>query len=94
VIRDRTLVKLALTVTAGFVLWDLLRGLSILFIVALSNADNVFRFEPLSWRVGGRTVSLYELVQGLVEAALLLVIVWVLRRRSRPEPVVPASPAL
>jgi hypothetical protein len=87
-VSDRTLVKLALSVTAGFVLWDLLRGLSILLIVALSNADNVFRFEPLSWRIGGRTVSLYELAQGGVEAAVLLLLVWLLRRRSRPEPAV------
>ena len=89
-VSDRTLVKLALSITAGVVLWDLLRGLSILFIVVLSNSDNVFRFEPFSWRVGGRTISLYELAQGSVEAAVLLLLVWLLRRRMRSEPAVTA----
>jgi hypothetical protein len=93
VMNDRTLVRLVLGVAAGVVLWDLLRGLSVLLIVVLSNADNAFRFEPLSWRVGGRTVSFYELAQGLIEAVLLLLIVWVLRRRSRSEPAVTASHA-
>jgi hypothetical protein len=81
-VSNRTLLKVGLGVAAGFVTWDILRGVGI-FLVVLASSDNTFRFEPLSWRVDGRTLTVYQLVLGIIEAALLLLLVWGLRRRWR-----------
>jgi hypothetical protein len=83
--NNQSLPRFVFGVTAAFVAWDILRGVSTFVVAALSEGDNLYRFQPLSWTVIGRTIALSQLGQGLIEGALLLLIVWWVRRRSRPK---------
>ena len=76
----RRFVAVTLAAALGFSLWDVLRGISTLVTVYADDA-NVYRYSPLSWTVGGRTLTIYQLVQGLIEVALALLIAWWLHRR-------------
>jgi hypothetical protein len=80
-VDKRRFVAVALAAALGFSLWDALRGISTLITVLADDAGHIYEYSPLSWRVGGRTLTIYQLVQGLIEVVLVLLIAWWLRHR-------------
>src|SRR5438270_12776 len=80
-VDKRRFVAVTLAAALGFSLWDVLRGISTLVTVYADDA-NVYRYSPLSWTVGGRTLTIYQAGSGAY------------RGRARPADRVVASPPL
>lgn len=92
-IRDVTLVTLALAIAIGWSLFQVAAGfgelVSTLLIDYHGNAEIIAASrlsEPLTWDVGGRILTLGPLLRGSVElAAALLIALFVRRQIPRPD---------
>ena len=52
--------------------------------VFAGDKHHFYAYLPVTWVVGGRTLTFNQLVDGLIELALALLIVWWVRRRWQP----------
>jgi hypothetical protein len=91
-IRDATLVTIALGIAFGWALFQVAEGVSTLVATLLTRYPepgelfDLTRDQPLSWDVGGRVVTLWPLVEGLIQLAVVLGVAVVLRRRDIAKP--------
>ena len=85
-LRDATLVTIALGIALGWALFQVAEGVSLLVTTLLTETPTAaevghYFFEPLTWRVGGRVLTLGALARGLVELAVVLAVAVFLGRR-------------
>jgi len=84
-LREVTIVALALGIAVGWTLIGLANGVSSLvtgLLTEYSDPAQIFEGAPLSWRIGDRVLTLYPLVEGLVELGVVLMVAWFVLRRS------------
>jgi hypothetical protein len=88
-LRDTSLVAVALAIALGWALFQVAEGVSATLSTLLTDypggADGLHAFfEPLTWTVGGRVLTLGPPLRGLVELAVVLAVaLLVVRRRAR-----------
>ena len=87
-LRDVTLTSLAVAIALGWSLFQVAQGVSDLVtnLVTHRSASDLLdlsSFRPLTWVVGGRILSLYSLVSGLVDFAVVLAVALLVLRYSR-----------
>ena len=92
-LRDTTLVTLALAIALGWSLFQLASSISDAVSTLLTDFPNASALtesslsEPLTWEIGGRIVTLGAALRGAVElAAVLCVAALVYRRSDRVRP--------
>jgi hypothetical protein len=87
-LRDTTLVTLALAIGLGWSLYQFANGVGNMVVGLLAvHASNNFAYSDqlLAWRVGGRVLVLYGVVYGLVELAVTLGVALLVRERLQPK---------
>lgn len=84
--RDTTLTTLAFAIALGWTLYQVAAGVATLITVALDSYDEPFNnpYAMLTWVWGNHVFTFQPLLQGLIEFAVVLVVVLVVQRRSRP----------
>jgi hypothetical protein len=86
-LREATLLTLALGIALGWALFQVADGVSTLVGTLLtdfpepSDIFNVTSSAPLSWEVGGRLLVLWPLVSGLIQLAVVLAVAALIPRR-------------
>jgi predicted anti-sigma-YlaC factor YlaD len=86
-LRDATLVTIALAIALGWALFQVAEGLSAVFTTLLTEypseagAAHTF-FEPLTWNVRDRVLTLGPLLRGLIELAAVLSLALLLSRKG------------
>jgi len=86
-LREATLTTLAFAIALGWALYQAVSGLAYLITTALTSVDTgdgPFGLGPLTWRLGNHVFAFAALIQGLIEFALVLAVVLLVRRRFRP----------
>ena len=87
-LRDATLLAIALGIALGWALFQVAHGVSVLINTLLADYPaapgiHAFNFEPLTWEVGGRLLTFAELPRGLVEHGVVLAVaLFLVRRRN------------
>jgi hypothetical protein len=87
-VRRLTLLTLLLGVALGWSLFEIARGVGVLVTTLLKHVpdEGLYGYQPLAWQVGDRVILLQELVEGLIELGLLLLLTArIARIRRRPE---------
>ena len=89
-LRDVTLLALALAIALGWSLVRVAQGVADLVATLLehrssSQLPDLQDAEPLTWVVSGRVLSLYSLVTGLVEFAVVLAVALLVLKRFGPD---------
>jgi hypothetical protein len=87
-VRRLTLLTLLLGVALGWSLFEIARGVGVLVTTLLKHVpdEGLYGYQPLAWQVGDRVILLQELVEGLIELGLLLLLTaGIARIRRRPE---------
>jgi hypothetical protein len=85
--RRLSLLTLMLGVALGWSLFEIARGIGVLVTTLLEHvpSESFYDYQPLTWHVGRRVFLFQELVEGLIELGLLLLlaggIAWI-RRHS------------
>lgn len=89
-LRDLTLVTLALAIALGWTLFQVAQGaaqlVSTLLIDYPRSADtfgSIRYSEPLTWVVGDRILTFGPLLRGVVELAVVLAVAMLVYRQSR-----------
>jgi hypothetical protein len=85
-LRDLTLVSIALAIALGWSLFQLASGVSDLITLFFVNydAENAAAFgssQPLTWTVGDRVLSFYPLLRGAVQLVVVLAVALFIRSR-------------
>ena len=82
-LRDTTLTTLAFAIALGWSLFQVVSGLGYLITVTLqkSSPDDLYRVGPLSFTLGRRVFIFQPLLQGLVEFAAVIALVFFVQRR-------------
>jgi len=84
-LRETTLTTVAFAIALGWSLYQVASGLGGLIVVALANSDGANPFGTrIGWTWGGHVFEFQGLLQGLIEFAVILAVVLVVQRRSRP----------
>ena len=86
--RRLTLLTLMLGVALGWALFEIARGVGVLVTTLLKHVpdDGLYQYQPLAWQVGDRVILIQELVEGLIELGLLLLLaVGISRFRRRAD---------
>lgn len=85
-LRETRLTALAFAIALGWSLYQAASGLAYLVTNALQSVDTgePFGLGPLTWKLGDHVFAFAPLIQGLIELALVLSVVLVVRRRLRP----------
>jgi hypothetical protein len=96
-IRDLTLTTFALAIAGGWALFQVASGLANTITVLLNHfppdelRSSSSYFGVLAWRVGGRILTLGDLVKGLIELAVVVAVaLWI---RSRQDHAGDAAPS-
>jgi hypothetical protein len=91
-IRDVTLVTLALAIAVGWSLFQVASGIADLvstLLIDFPSEAEVFAenlSQPLTWELGGRVLTFGSLFRGTIELAVALLVTYlVLRARAAPE---------
>jgi phosphotransferase system glucose/maltose/N-acetylglucosamine-specific IIC component len=87
-VRDVTLVTLALAIALGWSLFHVAQGFAVAITSLLTHPSSsdlldLQSSEPLTWAVGGRILNLFSLVTGLIELAVVLAVALLVLRRAR-----------
>jgi hypothetical protein len=90
-LRDTTLVTLALAIGFGWSLYHLAQGIAQFIDTLTANVpkdEPLGYFEPgssggLTWRVGHRVLTLDGILQGLIELAVVATVAVLISRRAR-----------
>jgi hypothetical protein len=83
-LRDTTLTTLAFAIGLGWSLFQVVEGLGGLITGALTNSGGESPFYPLlGWTWGGHIFDFQPLLSGLIEFAVVLGVVLLVRRRVR-----------
>jgi hypothetical protein len=74
--RRLTLLTLMLGVALGWSLFEIARGIGVFVTTLLKHVpnDGLYQYQPLAWQVGDRVILVQELVEGLIELGLLLLL--------------------
>jgi hypothetical protein len=86
-LREATLTALAFAIALGWALYQAASGFAYLITTGLTSfddADTAVVGGSLTWRLGKHVLVFAPLIQGLVELAVVLVLVLLVRRRFRP----------
>lgn len=88
-LREATLTTLAFAIALGWALYQAVSGLAYLITTALTSVDSTnegfgFGLGQLTWRLGNHVFAFAPLIQGLIEFAVVLTVVLLVRRRFRP----------
>jgi hypothetical protein len=86
--RRLSLLTLMLGVALGWSLFEIARGVGVLVTTLLEHvpSESFYDYQPLTWHVGGRVFLFQELVEGLIElGVLLLLAAGIARIRRRAE---------
>jgi hypothetical protein len=84
-LRETTLTTVAFAIALGWSLYQVASGLGGLIVAALPNSDGDNPFGTrIGWTWGGHVFEFQGLLQGLIEFAVVLAVVLVVQRRSRP----------
>lgn len=87
-LRDVTLVTLALAIAIGWSLFQVASGFGELVTTLLidypENTEIAASrlYEPLTWDVGGRILTLGSLLRGIVELAVTVLLALLIRRQT------------
>jgi hypothetical protein len=84
-LRETTLTTLAFAIALGWSLYQVASGLGGLIVLALQNSgDGDFPLPTgIGWTWDGHIFEFQPLLQGLIEFALVLAVVLLVRRRAR-----------
>jgi hypothetical protein len=82
-LQDTTLTSLAFAIALGWSLIQVAEGLGALITGALPHSGGDFPFPLLGWTLGGHILDFQQLLYGLIELALVLVVFLLVRRRAR-----------
>jgi hypothetical protein len=89
-LRDLTLVTIALAIALGWSLFRFASGVSQMISTLLTdypNADGLLRAsefqEPLTWSIGDRILTLGALMRGAVEFGTVMLVALLVRKRQR-----------
>jgi hypothetical protein len=84
--RRLSLLTLMLGVALGWSLFEIARGIGVFVTTLLKHVPNegLYQYQPLAWQVGGRVIVLQEVVEGLIELGLLLLLTAGIARFRRP----------
>lgn len=88
-VHEATLVTLALGIALGWALFQVAEGAAAVVESLLTEypAGGEYFLTPLTWEVGGRVLTLWPLVSGLIELAIVLAVTaLVARRRDTAKP--------
>jgi large-conductance mechanosensitive channel len=86
-LREATLTTLAFAIALGWAFYQAVSGLAALItnaLPSLNEAEGQFGLGPLAWRLGNHVFAFAPLIQGLIEFAVVLALVLLVRRRFRP----------
>jgi hypothetical protein len=86
--RRLSLLTLMLGVALGWSLFEIARGVGVLVTTLLKHvpSESFYDYQPLTWQVGGRVLLFQEIVEGVIELGLvLLLIAGIARIRRRAE---------
>jgi hypothetical protein len=84
-LRETTLTTVAFAIALGWSLYQVASGLGYLIVAALQNSDGANPFQTgIGWTWGDHVFDFQPLLQGLIEFAVVLAVVLVVQRRSRP----------
>ena len=87
-LREVTLVTLALAIALGWSLYRVAQGVGYLVDNVLTHAPSgsdlidLQDSQPLTWVVGGRILNLYALLTGLIEFVFVLAVALLVLRRA------------
>jgi hypothetical protein len=83
-LRETTLTALAFAIALGWSLYQAASGFAYLITSALDSVDTGETYlGPLTWKVGNHVFAFAQLIQGLIELALVLAVILFVRRRFR-----------
>ena len=88
-VRDVTLVTLALAIGLGWSLFQVAQGVADFVTNLLRHVPSedvrlgITSAQPLTWVVGDRILTLYSLLTGLIEFAVVLAVALLVLRRGR-----------
>jgi hypothetical protein len=83
-LQDTTLTSLAFAIALGWSLIQVVEGLAALITNALPDSGGDDPFHPLlGWTWGGHIFDFQQLLYGLIEFAVVLVVFLLVRRRLR-----------
>jgi hypothetical protein len=89
ILRDATLVTLALALALGWTLVLTAQGVADTVSTLLTHYQQSDLLDvgsrPLTWVVGGRLLTLYNLLTGLIAFAVVLIVALLLRKRALRE---------
>lgn len=89
IFRDVTLVTLALALALGWTLVLAAQGVAATVTTLLTHYQpsdlSDVSSQPLTWVVGGRLLTLYSLLTGLIAFAVVLIVALLLRKRTLRE---------
>ena len=84
-LRETTLTTVAFAIALGWSLYQVASGLGYLIVLALPNSGGANPFGTrIGWSWGGHIFEFQGLLQGLIEFAVILAVILVVQRRSRP----------
>ena len=83
-LRETTLTTVALAIALGWSLYQVASGLGGLIAGALPNSEGDPFGTRIGWTWGGHAFEFQGLLQGLIELAVILALILVVQRRSRP----------
>ena len=82
--QDTTLTSLAFAIALGWSLIQVVEGLGALITTALPNSGGGdYPFPVLGWTWGGHIFDFQQLLYGVIEFAVVLVVFLLVRRRPR-----------
>jgi hypothetical protein len=86
ILRDVTLVTLALALALGWTLVLAAQGVADTVSTLLTHYQHSdlldLQSRPLTWVVGGRLLTFYSLLTGLIAFAVVLIVALLLRKRT------------
>jgi hypothetical protein len=87
ILRDATLVTLALALALGWTLVLTAQGIADTVSTLLNHyqQSDLLDPRPLTWIVGGRLLTFYSLVTGLIAFAVVLIVALLVRKRALRE---------
>jgi hypothetical protein len=74
----------ALAVALGFTLWRIAAGIGHTIATLLN--DEALAYDALTWDIGGRVLTLGELLRGLIEFTVVGLVALLILRRERMSP--------
>lgn len=84
-LRETTLTTVAFAIALGWSLYQVASGLGSLIVLALPNSDGGGPYGlSIGWTWRGHVFEFQSLLQGLIEFAVILAVILVVQRRSRP----------